>query len=100
MKRAKKIKFFFRNGKEEEESSVEEEELYGTEGALTPVGESQGTGGPSLAHSNQPVSHQSETSLLAIMQKLNHIMANLQAASYSEESRPQAFKTPSMKGPE
>ncbi|MBW0536187.1 hypothetical protein O181_075902 [Austropuccinia psidii MF-1] len=31
---------------------------------------------------------------------MTHIMANLQAASSSEASRPPAFKTPSMKAPE
>ncbi|MBW0568054.1 hypothetical protein O181_107769 [Austropuccinia psidii MF-1] len=34
------------------------------------------------------------------MQKMTQIMANLQAVSSSEESRPPAFKTPSMKAPE
>ncbi|MBW0513877.1 hypothetical protein O181_053592 [Austropuccinia psidii MF-1] len=68
-KRAQKIKFFFRSS----------------------------TGGPTLAQSNQPFSHQSEPSLLAIMQKMTQIMANLQAASSYEASRTPAFKTPSMK---
>ncbi|MBW0582074.1 hypothetical protein O181_121789 [Austropuccinia psidii MF-1] len=67
------------DGEEEEENSVEEEGSDGTEGVPTPVGESQGTGGPILAHSNQ-----SEQSLLAIMQKMTQSMANLQAASSSE----------------
>ncbi|MBW0479129.1 hypothetical protein O181_018844 [Austropuccinia psidii MF-1] len=49
-------------GEEEEENSVEEEESDGTEGVPAPVGASQGTGGPTLAQSNQPVSHQSERS--------------------------------------
>ncbi|MBW0510605.1 hypothetical protein O181_050320, partial [Austropuccinia psidii MF-1] len=88
------------DAEEEEENYVEEEESDGTEGAPTPVGESQGTGGPTLAQSNQPVSHQSELSLLAIIHQINHIMANLQAASSSESSRPPAFKTPSIKAPE
>ncbi|MBW0554141.1 hypothetical protein O181_093856 [Austropuccinia psidii MF-1] len=88
------------DGEEEEENSVEEEESDGTEGVPAPVGASQGTGGPTLAQSNQPFSHQSEPSLLAIMQKMTQIMANLQAASSSEASRPPAFKTPSMKAPE
>ncbi|MBW0506522.1 hypothetical protein O181_046237 [Austropuccinia psidii MF-1] len=79
---------------------MEGEEVYGTEGVPAPVGASQGTGGPTLAESNQPVSHQSEPSLLAIIQKMTQIMTNLQAASYSEASRPPAFKTPSMKAPE
>ncbi|MBW0490932.1 hypothetical protein O181_030647 [Austropuccinia psidii MF-1] len=69
------------DGEEEEENSVEEEESDGTEGVLAPVGASQGTGGPTLAQSNQPVSHQSEPSLLAIMQQMTQIMANPQAAS-------------------
>ncbi|MBW0490706.1 hypothetical protein O181_030421 [Austropuccinia psidii MF-1] len=54
-----------------------------------------GTGGPTLAQSNQ-----SEPSLLAIMLKMTHIIANIQEASSSEGSRPPAFKTPSMKAPE
>ncbi|MBW0543249.1 hypothetical protein O181_082964 [Austropuccinia psidii MF-1] len=88
------------DGEEEEENSVEEEESDGTEGVPAPVEASQGTGGPPLAQSNEPVSHQSEPSLLAIMQQMTQIMANLQAASSSEASRPPAFKTPSMKAPE
>ncbi|MBW0497638.1 hypothetical protein O181_037353 [Austropuccinia psidii MF-1] len=110
-KRAKKIMLILRSswriskgpgedGEEEEENSVEEEESDGTEGAPAPVEASQGTGGPTLAQYNQPVSHQPEPSLLAIIQKMTQIMANLQAASSSEASRPPAFKTPSMKAPE
>ncbi|MBW0463153.1 hypothetical protein O181_002868 [Austropuccinia psidii MF-1] len=34
------------------------------------------------------------------MQQMTQIMANFQAASVSESSRPPAFKTPSMKAPE
>ncbi|MBW0487395.1 hypothetical protein O181_027110 [Austropuccinia psidii MF-1] len=56
----------------------------GTEGAPAPVGVPQGTGGPTLAQSDQPVSHQSETSSLAIRQQMTQIMANLQAASSYE----------------
>ncbi|MBW0476244.1 hypothetical protein O181_015959 [Austropuccinia psidii MF-1] len=59
-----------------------------------------GTGGPTMTQSDQPVSHQSEPSLLAIMQQLTQIMANLQAASSSESSRPPAFKTLSMQAAE
>ncbi|MBW0568758.1 hypothetical protein O181_108473 [Austropuccinia psidii MF-1] len=81
-------------------NSVEEEESDGTEVAPAPVGASQGTGRPTLAQSDQPVSHQSEPSLLAIMQQMTQIMANIQAASSSESSRPPVFKTPSMKAPE
>ncbi|MBW0478468.1 hypothetical protein O181_018183 [Austropuccinia psidii MF-1] len=73
------------------------EESDGTEGAPAPVGVSQGTGGPTLAPFHQPLSHQSEPSLLAIMKQMNQIIANLQATSSSESSRPPAFKTPSMK---
>ncbi|MBW0463481.1 hypothetical protein O181_003196 [Austropuccinia psidii MF-1] len=50
-------------GEEEGENSVEEEDSDGNEGFPAPVGEFQGTGGPTLAQSNQPVSHQSEPSL-------------------------------------
>ncbi|MBW0545220.1 hypothetical protein O181_084935 [Austropuccinia psidii MF-1] len=76
-----------KDGEEEEENSVEEEESDGTEGVPAPVGASQGAGGPALAQSNQPVSHQSEPSLLAIMQQMTQIMANLQAASSSKALR-------------
>ncbi|MBW0526789.1 hypothetical protein O181_066504, partial [Austropuccinia psidii MF-1] len=88
------------DGDEKEENSVEEEEFDGTEGVPAPVGASQGTEGPTLAQSNQPVSHQPEPSLLAIIHQMTQIMANLQTPSSSESSRPQAFKTPSMKAPE
>ncbi|MBW0588073.1 hypothetical protein O181_127788 [Austropuccinia psidii MF-1] len=54
----------------------EEEESDGTEGVPAPVGASQGTGGPTLAQYDQPVSHQSEPSLLEIMQLMTQIMAN------------------------
>ncbi|MBW0460520.1 hypothetical protein O181_000235 [Austropuccinia psidii MF-1] len=84
----------------EEENSVEEEESDGTEGAPALVGASQGIGGPTLAHYDKPVSHQSEPSLLAIMQQMTQIMANLQEASSYESSRPPAFSNPSMKAPE
>ncbi|MBW0497446.1 hypothetical protein O181_037161 [Austropuccinia psidii MF-1] len=77
---------------DEEENSVEEEESEGTEAAPAPVGESQGIGKPTLAQSDQPASHQYELSLLAIMQKMTQIMANLQPAS-SESSITPAFKT-------
>ncbi|MBW0494830.1 hypothetical protein O181_034545 [Austropuccinia psidii MF-1] len=88
------------DGKEEEENSVEEESSDGTEAAPAPVGASEGTRGPTLAQSDQPVSHHTEPSLLVIMQEMSQIMANLQAASSSNVSRPPAFKTPSMKAPE
>ncbi|MBW0494564.1 hypothetical protein O181_034279, partial [Austropuccinia psidii MF-1] len=78
----------------------EEEESDGTEGTPAPVGVPQGTGGRTLAQSDQPVSHQSEPALLAIMQQMTEIMANIQAASSSGSSRPPAFKTPSMKAPD
>ncbi|MBW0530038.1 hypothetical protein O181_069753 [Austropuccinia psidii MF-1] len=63
------------DGEEEEENSVKEEDSDGTEGVPAP----------------------SEPSSLAIMQQMTQIMANLQAASSSEASRPPSFKTPSMK---
>ncbi|MBW0489688.1 hypothetical protein O181_029403 [Austropuccinia psidii MF-1] len=85
---------------EEEENSVEEEESDANEAAPAPVGASEGTRGPTLAQSDQPVPHQTEPSFLAIMQQMTQIMANLQAAASSEVSRPPAFKTPSMKAPE
>ncbi|MBW0548708.1 hypothetical protein O181_088423 [Austropuccinia psidii MF-1] len=88
------------DGEEEDKNPVKEEESDGTEGAPALVGASQGTGGPTLAQSDQPVSHQSEPSLLAIMQKMTQIMANIQAAPSYESSRPPAFKTTSMKAPQ
>ncbi|MBW0486110.1 hypothetical protein O181_025825 [Austropuccinia psidii MF-1] len=75
----------------------EEEDFDGTEAAPAPVGASEGTRGPILAQSDQPVSHQTEPSLLAIMQQMTQIMANLQAAASSKVSKPPAFKTPSIK---
>ncbi|MBW0484685.1 hypothetical protein O181_024400 [Austropuccinia psidii MF-1] len=87
------------DGQEEEENSVEGEESDGTEPAPAPVRASEGTRGPTIAQSDQPVSHQTEPSLLDIMQKMTQIMANLQAAASSEISRPPAFKTPSIKAP-
>ncbi|MBW0516411.1 hypothetical protein O181_056126 [Austropuccinia psidii MF-1] len=46
------------DGKEEEKkNSVEQEGSAGTESVPAPVGESQGTAGPTIAESNQPVSH-------------------------------------------
>ncbi|MBW0521424.1 hypothetical protein O181_061139 [Austropuccinia psidii MF-1] len=66
------------DSEEGEENSVEEKESDGTEGVPAP----------------------SEPLLLAIMQQITQIMANLQAASVSESSTPPAFKTPSMKAPE
>ncbi|MBW0506212.1 hypothetical protein O181_045927 [Austropuccinia psidii MF-1] len=55
------------DGQEEEQNSVEEEGSDGTEADPAPVGASEGTRGPTLAKSDQPVSHQTEPSLLAIM---------------------------------
>ncbi|MBW0489075.1 hypothetical protein O181_028790 [Austropuccinia psidii MF-1] len=63
------------------------------------AGASSGTGGPALAQSDKPVSHQSEPSLSAIMQQMTQIMASFQESSVSESSRPPAFKTLSMKAP-
>ncbi|MBW0476498.1 hypothetical protein O181_016213 [Austropuccinia psidii MF-1] len=69
---------------EEKENFVEEEEADGTEGVPVPVGEFQGIGGPTLAQSDQLVSHQSEPSLLAIMKQMTQIIANIQEDSSSE----------------
>ncbi|MBW0504805.1 hypothetical protein O181_044520 [Austropuccinia psidii MF-1] len=88
------------DGEEEEGNSVEEKESDGTEGVPAPVGASQGNGGPNLAQYNKPGSHQSEPSLLAIMQQMTQSMVNLQADSSSQASRPLAFKTQHIKAPE
>ncbi|MBW0520694.1 hypothetical protein O181_060409 [Austropuccinia psidii MF-1] len=74
-------------GEEEEEDYVEEEESDGTEGVPAPVGALQGTGGPTLAQSNNPISHQSRSFSLAIIHQMNQIMGNLQEASSYEISR-------------
>ncbi|MBW0490990.1 hypothetical protein O181_030705 [Austropuccinia psidii MF-1] len=60
----------------------------------------RGTGGPTLAQSNQPVYYHSEPSLVAIMQQMIQIMANCQAASSSEASRQPTSKTLCMKATE
>ncbi|MBW0576159.1 hypothetical protein O181_115874 [Austropuccinia psidii MF-1] len=65
------------DGEEEEEIHVEEEESDSTEVVPSPVEESQGTGGPTLAQSNQTFSQQAVSSLLAIMKQINQIMANI-----------------------
>ncbi|MBW0516694.1 hypothetical protein O181_056409 [Austropuccinia psidii MF-1] len=65
-------------GEEEEENYMEEDEPEVTEVSSFPVGESEGTRGPTLAQSNQPSSHLSDPSLLAIMQQMTQIMANLE----------------------
>ncbi|MBW0524964.1 hypothetical protein O181_064679 [Austropuccinia psidii MF-1] len=65
------------DGEEEEENSVEEEESDGTKGVPAPLGASKGTGGPTLAQSDEPSSHQSEPCLLAIMRQMTQSMANL-----------------------
>ncbi|MBW0585225.1 hypothetical protein O181_124940 [Austropuccinia psidii MF-1] len=65
------------DGDKEEENSVEEEDSDGTEGVPAPMRECHDTGGPTLAQSNQPISDQSEQSLLAIMPTMTQIMANL-----------------------
>ncbi|MBW0593570.1 hypothetical protein O181_133285 [Austropuccinia psidii MF-1] len=69
------------DGELEEGNSVEEEESDGTEGAPAPVGVPQGTRGPTLSQSDQPVFHQSETSFLAIIQQMTQIMADFQETS-------------------
>ncbi|MBW0590087.1 hypothetical protein O181_129802 [Austropuccinia psidii MF-1] len=63
---------------EEEENSVEDKGSDGTEGVPAPF----------------------EPSLLAIMQKMTQIIANIQAASSSDSSKPPEFKAPYMKAPE
>ncbi|MBW0481169.1 hypothetical protein O181_020884 [Austropuccinia psidii MF-1] len=83
---------------EEEENSVEEEEPDSDEASPNPLGESQDTGRKTLAQYNHPVAHQSEPSLFAIMQQMTQIMANLQAASSPEASRPPVFNSLSLKG--
>ncbi|MBW0465447.1 hypothetical protein O181_005162 [Austropuccinia psidii MF-1] len=80
---------------EEEGNYVDEDEDDSTEAVHTPVGASQGTGGSTLANYNHP-----EPSLLSIMKQMIQILANIQAASFSEASIPPAFQNPSMKAPD
>ncbi|MBW0492747.1 hypothetical protein O181_032462 [Austropuccinia psidii MF-1] len=84
-KRAKKIKFILRS--KEEENSVEEEQSDGGEGVPAPVGASPGMEEPTLAQSNQPVSHQYVPSLLVFLQQMTQIMANLLKHQYHQPSR-------------
>ncbi|MBW0487579.1 hypothetical protein O181_027294 [Austropuccinia psidii MF-1] len=70
------------------------------EGVPAPVGQSQGTGRPTIAQSNDPFFHQSEPSSFAIMKKITQITANVQVASYYKESGPLEFNNTSMKTPE
>ncbi|MBW0520853.1 hypothetical protein O181_060568 [Austropuccinia psidii MF-1] len=72
---------------EEEDNYVEEEDSDVNETSPAPVGESQGTGAPSLSQSNQPVSHQFEPSSLALIKQMAKIIANHQSSSYFEASR-------------
>ncbi|MBW0476375.1 hypothetical protein O181_016090 [Austropuccinia psidii MF-1] len=72
-----------------------EEGSDGTEAAPDPLGTSQGTEGSTLAQLNKY-----DPSLLAIMQKMPQIMANLQEASSSEALRPPTLNNPSLKAPE
>ncbi|MBW0559955.1 hypothetical protein O181_099670 [Austropuccinia psidii MF-1] len=71
------------DGEEEGENSVAEEESDGTEGVPALVRASQRTGGPTSTQAYQPVSHQSEPFLVAIIQQMTQIMANFQEASVS-----------------
>ncbi|MBW0506573.1 hypothetical protein O181_046288 [Austropuccinia psidii MF-1] len=84
---------------EEEESSVQGEASNSTAAAPTPVGASEGTEWPLLAQCNQHVSHQSEPSLLDIIQQMTQTMAHIQAASSSEASRRPTFKNTPIKEP-
>ncbi|MBW0519739.1 hypothetical protein O181_059454 [Austropuccinia psidii MF-1] len=72
------------DGEEKEEDYLEEEELEGTQVLPAPVGKPKSTGGKTLGQYNKPVSHQSETSLLAIMKQMTQIMANIQEELPSE----------------
>ncbi|MBW0487921.1 hypothetical protein O181_027636 [Austropuccinia psidii MF-1] len=82
-----------------EDDSVEEEQSNGIESVPSPLGASEVTEGPTPAQSNQPVSHQSEQFLFSITQQMTQNMANRQADSSSEASRPSAFENASMKAP-
>ncbi|MBW0481823.1 hypothetical protein O181_021538 [Austropuccinia psidii MF-1] len=67
------------DGEEEEESSVEEEGSDGTEAAPAPVGESEGTRGPTLAQYDQLGSHQTEPFLLGAMTSMLWTIGTLKA---------------------
>ncbi|MBW0527232.1 hypothetical protein O181_066947 [Austropuccinia psidii MF-1] len=74
------LKGLGKDGEKEEENSVEGEESEDTAAVPAPVGASEVIGGPTIAKSNQPVSHQSVPSLLVVMQHLTKIMENLKEA--------------------
>ncbi|MBW0470770.1 hypothetical protein O181_010485 [Austropuccinia psidii MF-1] len=78
----------------------EEEGPEGTEVLPAPVGAFEGAGGTTLAQYNRAACPKSETSLFDIMQQMTQTMANLQADSSSESSRPPDLKTLSMKAPD
>ncbi|MBW0525525.1 hypothetical protein O181_065240 [Austropuccinia psidii MF-1] len=70
------------------------------EGKASSRKEGRGPRRKTLSQLNQPGSHQFEPYLLAIIQKMTQIMANLQANSSSKASRPTGFNTSSMKVPD
>ncbi|MBW0549795.1 hypothetical protein O181_089510 [Austropuccinia psidii MF-1] len=55
----------------------EEEDSEYNEAFPDPMGDSEGTGEPTLDKYNKPFSHQSNPFLLAIMQQMTQIMANI-----------------------
>ncbi|MBW0474860.1 hypothetical protein O181_014575 [Austropuccinia psidii MF-1] len=82
------------------EDCEEEEDSKDTEVVPAILGASNGTGGPNSTQYNNPVSHLYDPSILVIMKKMTQIMANIQAASSSQYSKPLAFKSSSMKAPD
>ncbi|MBW0554978.1 hypothetical protein O181_094693 [Austropuccinia psidii MF-1] len=81
------LRYLGEDDQEEEENYVEEEDYEDTGVFPVAMGAAKGIGGSTPAQSNKTFSHQYEPSLLAIMQHMSQIMANLQPASSSEASR-------------
>ncbi|MBW0544556.1 hypothetical protein O181_084271 [Austropuccinia psidii MF-1] len=79
---------------------MENSKFYCTEAGHSPLGISKVTGGLALVLSNQPVSHQLDSSLWAIMQQMTEAGAKLQAASSHKASRLKALSTKSFKDPD
>ncbi|MBW0565786.1 hypothetical protein O181_105501 [Austropuccinia psidii MF-1] len=68
---------------------MENLKLYCTEAGHSPLVISKVTGVLALVLSNQPVSHQLDSSLWAFMQQMTEVVAKLQAAS--------SYKAPRLK---
>ncbi|MBW0578846.1 hypothetical protein O181_118561, partial [Austropuccinia psidii MF-1] len=82
----------------EDEKGEESEE---TEVVTALAGVPEASEAANLAHSNQPLVSQAEPSFLKMMEQITQFMGQLtQAVSPRDNSKPPAFKAPSMKVPD